>query len=564
MKLQQSASSIQESLPNLEAPTTPPCRTPGRISPNSIIIFVHTKQAVCPPIADTSNKLNGVELNGDHHNAAKIAVSPPQAEHYALAENLHDTPPIAVLRQSPSSSRSTSPASPRVVSKQDAMSPEPRGNAAHTYSRISRPPTRREMQTPASPQARNDVPSFGRNYHNAAASAPFPSRASASSDAPANGSASSRITIAVDRPSTRPTNTAPPRNNNNGAAPRPIVPLPTAAHRTHATPTSARPTNTTPPRNNNDAALRPIVPLPARAAHRTHATPTTASQRTAPLPRAETSSREGTPPPTGAPYRRDSLIRRPGPSAAATADGGRTKKRTASQAELDALCGGADVARVGVLKGRMLGPVAGVGGAGAAGVDADADADAGGVGRRGEWWMRPRENTAPTQRYVALLEELFGAGSVLRGETKPPRPRRRRGGDEGGRRGRSTVSASGSSSVEMDVDGADPDVEAMDVDMESPDVRERIERVEAWISEIQSAAKGKKTLLPQDMKSLADTLENIRMMDAAEGRAMSIGGQGEQLRQSILLLGRAEHIPAYDEHKVRYWARRMVKHWPVT
>jgi hypothetical protein len=114
-------------------------------------------------------------------------------------------------------------------------------------------------------------------------------------------------------------------------------------------------------------------------------------------------------------------------------------------------------------------------------MDVDVDAAA------AERWVRPCANTAPTAAYVALLEDAFGPGSVLRGEGAKPleslRPRKMLGKGKG--RGRSTTTErSTSSEGDMDVD--------TDANVDVATGRSR--RAPGWIAEIQTVVKGKRQL----------------------------------------------------------------------
>jgi len=107
--------------------------------------------------------------------------------------------------------------------------------------------------------------------------------------------------------------------------------------------------------------------------------------------------------------------------------------------------------------------------------------------------------------------------------------------------------------VDMDVD-TDTSVDTMGVDGGGSS------RAKGWIAEIQTVLKGKRKLVREDLKSLADTLREIADMPAAEGRAL--GEDGPRLRKSIWQLAQHQDIPFRDEYQVRGWARRLLKYWP--
>ncbi|KAJ7133711.1 hypothetical protein C8R43DRAFT_1022844 [Mycena crocata] len=216
--------------------------------------------------------------------------------------------------------------------------------------------------------------------------------------------------------------------------------------------------------------------------------------------------------------------------------------------------------------------------------------------------IEARPNTAPTAAYTALLEETFGPGSALRGEGPKPIGRRREGKAAGrgspgtgihknrsrrgspgtgassrgspgsarvtGGRGRGSPgsTASGSGLVDdvrrMDVDGVDTDASSNNHNSDSgeADGDEVISRAEGWIAEIQVLLKGKRQMTREDLKSVVSTLRAIADMDAAEGHAL--GNAGPRLFHSLWELAQMQDIPFRDEHNVRGWARRLVRHWP--
>ncbi|KAJ6510221.1 hypothetical protein C8R47DRAFT_787967 [Mycena vitilis] len=162
-------------------------------------------------------------------------------------------------------------------------------------------------------------------------------------------------------------------------------------------------------------------------------------------------------------------------------------------------------------------------------------------------WLRLPTNTAPTVAYLTLLEDTFGAGSGQRGEGAKPVDPGRRSGKSKGRSG--SASSSG-------LDGTE-ETESMDL---SPDGEVR-SRVHGWITEIQMVVKGKRQLVRENLRLLANTLHDIADMSAAEGR--SLGEDGPRLRKSIWQLAQMEDIPFRDEYQVRGWARRLIKKWPA-
>ncbi|KAJ7477117.1 hypothetical protein B0H11DRAFT_2029810 [Mycena galericulata] len=170
--------------------------------------------------------------------------------------------------------------------------------------------------------------------------------------------------------------------------------------------------------------------------------------------------------------------------------------------------------------------------------------------------MEPRENTALTAGYVARLEEFFGAGSMLRGEGAKPAVDllRRRGGGRGRPLGRSaSTGRSASSSGAMDVDG---DAEGSGTARGASGGRAR-----RWITEIEALVKGKRQMTREDMNSLAQTVREIADMDMEEGRAL--GDDGPRLHKSFWRLAQMEDIPFHDEHQLRGWARKLLRHWPT-
>ncbi|KAJ7179497.1 hypothetical protein C8R46DRAFT_1345832 [Mycena filopes] len=148
-----------------------------------------------------------------------------------------------------------------------------------------------------------------------------------------------------------------------------------------------------------------------------------------------------------------------------------------------------------------------------------------------------RRNTAPTEDYIALLEETFGPGSVLRGEGAKPGKRGGRGRSKGAGRGRGSsvgTSASGGTRAasvnvsEMEVD-VEVDVVPMDVDgppvgsengnfsaVDEEDAEVQASRACMWIAELQVLVKGKRKMTREDMKSLVRTMREIKEVDAAE------------------------------------------------
>ncbi|KAJ7499316.1 hypothetical protein FB451DRAFT_34079 [Mycena latifolia] len=246
-------------------------------------------------------------------------------------------------------------------------------------------------------------------------------------------------------------------------------------------------------------------------------------------------------------YTYDSLIRKPVASRAQGGHHRNTPYEQAGQRELEVACETAE-APVGVLSGPpTLGPE---------GIAALAQAlREQNKGRdqqtQPEIRYQSRPNTAPTAAYLVLLEETFGAGSVLRGEgTKPAAPSRRR---KAGPRAKESSSSTGTGSSVAETDVDMDEVESVDIGGS---------RAQEWIAEIEVLVKGKRQLMREDFKSLAGTLRDIANMDAAEGRAL--GDDAPRLRKSLWQLAQLEDIPFRDEHKLRAWARKLLKHWPET
>ncbi|KAJ7937419.1 hypothetical protein B0H13DRAFT_2303113 [Mycena leptocephala] len=305
---------------------------------------------------------------------------------------------------------------------------------------------------------------------------------------------------------------------------------------TSASATQTRASSTFKFRFNNDY---PALALP----------PSTASKRVAPI----------RPPsvPRHVPHRRkndgytyDSLMRRP-----AAPERHNDHGAPAGQREFEAACE-TEPAGVGTLHGPPaleLGNVVAL---------ADGGSSSMGVGQETRW-VQPRANSAPTAAYAALLEDAFGPGSVLRGEgAKPLDSLRRRkvlGRPKKGRSGSATTEQSARSSSGVEMMGMDVDTdESASVDLGTDG---GASRVHEWIAEIEMVVKGKRKLVREDLRSLADTMREIADMPAAEGRAL--GDDGPRLRKSIWQLAQLEDIPFRDEYKVRGWARRLLKHWPA-
>ncbi|KAJ7122827.1 hypothetical protein C8R44DRAFT_918368 [Mycena epipterygia] len=302
------------------------------------------------------------------------------------------------------------------------------------------------------------------------------------------------------------------------------------------------------------APARPRLPPSERAS-----TPNSSSDRT--RTRAETGASAHEPAPRYTyPRKHDSLIRR---RAAPMTTGQPSSERwqRAGQRELEAACETTQT-HVGVLPGP---PAFGFEGAVALMQELREKKQAADAGETqgGGWWMQPRANTAPTAAYVALLEDAFGAGSVLRGEG--PKPLGRRTG-RGRGRGRGSPGTGTGASRSASASGSTGTGDAMDIDMDESmpaDMPAHIaSRARAWIADIQALVKGKRQMERTDLQDLAGTLREIADMDAAEGHAL--GDEGPRLRKSLWQLAQLENIPFGDEHRLQAWARKMVKHWPAT
>ncbi|KAJ7646142.1 hypothetical protein B0H17DRAFT_438523 [Mycena rosella] len=274
--------------------------------------------------------------------------------------------------------------------------------------------------------------------------------------------------------------------------------------------------------------------------------PTAAVART----RAETAASASEPAPRYR-YTYDSLMRRP----AAPSAGGHYRNafyEPGDRGELEAACETAEA------------PVGGLGGPpvlGLAGVAAMLERLRGQTMGRDVLTpaqpdsVQPRPNTAPTAEYLSLLEETFGPGNMLRGGGAKPvgLSRQRKPGAApratgAGRSGSSSSGAPDEMDVDMEASGADADTQGGF-------------RAPRWIAEIEVLLKGKRQLVREDLKSLADTMREITNMDAAEGRAL--GDDASRLRKSIWQLAQFENIPYRDEHKLRRRARKLLKHWPA-
>ncbi|KAJ7283398.1 hypothetical protein C8J57DRAFT_1462500 [Mycena rebaudengoi] len=563
-----------------DAPSTP-CRTPAELLSNpAISIGFNSHQSAqapnphpfaekltaCPPTSRAASKpkLNALNVKHHHHSAN---IAPPIQEKYDSERgDAEDTPPIAFLREIQSRSRSVSPvavereseilsASPPPVRAPDIAHKAPDASSRSTDLRAffgkgargaSRGVRVNGTAGPSAPLANPD--------RDSRSTAPLPRRAITSAS---NGTAGTSTPPLPNRVSSASTSAA-------SDASQPAGRLSSFFTRRERTPGMALPVTRMPDADASMDAPARSMPLAKRlrdaegetdAASSREATPHAARRRR--TPRGDAARREATP---HAAYTLDSLIRRRGRSAARGArdggggggarDGSRggggagrgRKKRTATEAELEEV-GDADVASLGEL-GHV--PMLGM-------VDVEAvlrgmreGVDADGAGGGGEWWMRPRENTAPAQRYVALLEETFGAGSVLRGETKPPSRKSARQNGHGS--GASAVSSSATETDEEDV------MEDANADLKK--------RAQSWISEIQTVVKGKKTMERTDMKALANILLDIKedIVDADE--ASALGDDGELLRQSLRQLEQAEHIPFSEVYPVLTRARKLVEIWP--
>ncbi|KAJ7283396.1 hypothetical protein C8J57DRAFT_1217835 [Mycena rebaudengoi] len=529
----------------------------------------------CPPTSSTAPKPKLNALNVKHHHHFANIAPPIQGKYDSERGDAEDTPPIAFLREIQSRSRSASPVAVERESKiLSSSSPPPPVRASDithkapdASRRLSRSTDLRAFfgkgVTGASRGVRVNgtagpsTPLANPDRDSSRPTAPLPRRATTSAS---NGTAGSSAPLAnPDRDSdSRPTAPLPRRaatSASNGTAGTSTPPLP---NRVPSASTSAASDASQPAsrlssfftrRERTPGIAPPVTRMPDASMEAPARTMSLAKRlRDAEGETDAASSREATP------QALDSLIRRRGRSAVRGArdggggggarDGSRggagrgRRKRTATEAELEEV-GDADVACVGEL-GHV--PMLGV-------VDVEAvlrgmregvDADEAGGG--GEWWMRPRENTAPAQRYVALLEETFGAGSVLRGETKPPSRKRARQNGYGGRA--SAVSSSAAETDEEDVEDANADLK---------------KRAQSWISEIQTVVKGKKT---DGAHALANILLDIKedIVDADE--ASALGDDGELLRQSLRQLEQAEHIPFSEVYPVLTRARKLVEIWP--
>ncbi|KAJ7162617.1 hypothetical protein C8R43DRAFT_304120 [Mycena crocata] len=115
--------------------------------------------------------------------------------------------------------------------------------------------------------------------------------------------------------------------------------------------------------------------------------------------------------------------------------------------------------------------------------------------------LEPRPNTAPTAAFTALLDEIFGSGSALRGEGPKPVERQRKA--QGGGRGRGSPGVmSAGTGRSASSSGGSPDLatgmdieESKSVEMESPS------RARAWITEIHVLVKGKRKMT-REVRSL--------------------------------------------------------------
>ncbi|KAJ7067915.1 hypothetical protein C8F01DRAFT_1116204 [Mycena amicta] len=154
----------------------------------------------------------------------------------------------------------------------------------------------------------------------------------------------------------------------------------------------------------------------------------------------------------------------------------------------------------------------------------------------GLWQPYVRAPRAPANEYLARLEDAFGPGDAMRGEEFIP------------------------TEESSDEQVLNEEVEEAGMEEWISDVGRTAETAQEWISQIQVAVKGKRQLTPEDLKSLSDTLHSIALMD--KGMAEAMADELPRLRQSLEQLANVE-IPFGDEHKVRTWARNLVKHWPV-
>ncbi|KAJ7781643.1 hypothetical protein B0H16DRAFT_1499185 [Mycena metata] len=187
-----------------------------------------------------------------------------------------------------------------------------------------------------------------------------------------------------------------------------------------------------------------------------------------------------------------------------------------------------------------------------------------------------RPNTAPTADYVRLLEETFGPGSVLRGEGEKPVALGSRRKGAKGRDGSVGTSVSAGTGRGWSVSGSEVDVDVgMEVDSGDAgdqslldgqaeheaehDGDARPSRVSVWMADLQVLVKGKRKMTRADMASLAQTMEDIKDVDAEE-----VSTDGPQLWRCLWEVSQlaVEDVPFGDEHGLRKMARRLLRHWP--
>ncbi|KAJ6543835.1 hypothetical protein B0H19DRAFT_1076055 [Mycena capillaripes] len=175
------------------------------------------------------------------------------------------------------------------------------------------------------------------------------------------------------------------------------------------------------------------------------------------------------------------------------------------------------------------------------GMDVDGRAGETERGVAGQWWVESRPNTAPTAAYATLLEETFPERALREKNGKPHRRAVARSKGRSASAATTTSSGGGEAGAGMDFDTD----ERASADLGANDGV--TSRAREWIAEIQMVVKGKRQLVREDFKSLADTMRAIADMPAVEGRAL--GDDGPRLRKSIWQLAQLEDIPFRDEFK---------------